>query len=96
MPRSDCLPILVPRLFFEFVPQFQSSGWRFDDWSRTTLKTSARVLLEDNTLRKQAKEATDQRELLVRRALETLTTRMDAIGVSCLGASKGGHICAKY
>ena len=47
----------------------------------------ARMLLENNTLRKQAKEATDQRELLVR-ALETLTTRMDAIGVSCLEAAK--------
>ena len=47
----------------------------------------ARVLLENNRLRKQAKEATDQRELLVR-ALETLTTRMDAIGVSCMEAAK--------
>ena len=47
----------------------------------------ARVLFENNTLRKQAKEATDQRELLVR-ALETLTTRMDAIGVSCIEAAK--------
>ena len=47
----------------------------------------ARVLLENNTLRKQVKEATDQRELLVR-ALETLTTRMDAIGVSCIEAAK--------
>jgi hypothetical protein len=47
----------------------------------------ARVLVENNTLRKQAKEATDQRELLVR-ALETLTTRMDAIGVSCIEAAK--------
>jgi hypothetical protein len=47
----------------------------------------ARVLFENNTLRKQAKEATDQRELLVR-ALETLTTRMDAIGVSCIQAAK--------
>jgi hypothetical protein len=47
----------------------------------------ARVLLENNMLRKQAKEATDQRELLVR-ALETLTTRMDAIGVSCIEAAK--------
>ena len=47
----------------------------------------ARVLLENNTLRKQAKEAMDQRELLVR-ALETLTTRMDAIGVSCIEAAK--------
>jgi cell division protein FtsL len=47
----------------------------------------ARVLLENNTLRKQAKEATNQRELLVR-ALETLTTRMDAIGVSCIEAAK--------
>jgi hypothetical protein len=46
-----------------------------------------RVLLENNKLRKQAKEATDQRELLVR-ALETLTTRMDAIGASCLEAAK--------
>ena len=46
-----------------------------------------RVLLENNKLRKQAKEATDQRELLVR-ALETLTTRMDAIGVSCIEAAK--------
>ena len=45
------------------------------------------MLLENNTLRKQAKEATDQRELLVR-ALETLTTRMDAIGVSCIEAAK--------
>jgi hypothetical protein len=47
----------------------------------------ARVVAENNTLRKQAKEVTDQRELLVR-ALETLTTRMDAIGVSCLEAAK--------
>jgi hypothetical protein len=47
----------------------------------------ARVLLENATLRKQAKEATDQRELLVR-ALETFTTRMDAIGASCLEAAK--------
>jgi cell division protein FtsL len=47
----------------------------------------ARMLLENNTLRKQAKEAKDQRELLVR-ALETLTTRMDAIGVSCIEAAK--------
>ena len=46
-----------------------------------------RVLVENNTLRKQAKEATDQRELLVR-ALETLITRMDAIGVSCIEAAK--------
>ena len=46
-----------------------------------------RVLLENNRLRKQVKEATDQRELLVR-ALETLTTRMDAIGVSCIEAAK--------
>jgi hypothetical protein len=45
------------------------------------------VLLENNKLRKEAKEATDQRELLVR-ALETLTTRMDAIGVSCIEAAK--------
>ena len=47
----------------------------------------ARVLLENNKLRKEAKEATDQRELLVR-ALETLTTRMDAMGVSCIEAAK--------
>ena len=47
----------------------------------------ARVLLENSKLRKVAKEATDQRELLVR-ALETLTTRMDAIGVSCIEAAK--------
>jgi hypothetical protein len=47
----------------------------------------AHVLLENNRLRKQAKEATDQRELLVR-ALETLTTRMDAIGVSCIEVAK--------
>jgi hypothetical protein len=47
----------------------------------------ARMLLENGTLRKQAKDATDQRELLVR-ALETLTTRMDAIGVSCIEAAK--------
>ena len=45
------------------------------------------VLLENNKLRKQAKEATDQRELLVR-ALETLTTSMDAIGASCIEAAK--------
>jgi hypothetical protein len=50
----------------------------------------ARVLIENNTLRKQAKEATDQRELLVR-ALETLTTRMDAIGVSCIEAAKAAR-----
>jgi hypothetical protein len=47
----------------------------------------SRVLLENARLRKQAKEGTDQRELLVR-ALETLTTQMDAIGVSCLEAAK--------
>jgi seryl-tRNA synthetase len=47
----------------------------------------ARVVAENGTLRKQTKEAIDQRELLVR-ALETLTTRMDAIGVSCLEAAK--------
>jgi hypothetical protein len=47
----------------------------------------ARVLLENSALRKQAKEATDQRELLVR-ALETLTTRMYAIGASCIEAAK--------
>jgi hypothetical protein len=46
-----------------------------------------RVLLENSRLRKQAKEATDQRELLVR-ALETLTTRMDTIGITCLEAAK--------
>ena len=51
------------------------------------VREHARVLLENDTLRKQAKEATDQRELLVR-ALETLTTRMDAIGVSCIEAAK--------
>ena len=51
----------------------------------------ARVLLENNTLRKQAKEATDQRELLVR-ALETLTTRMDAIGASCIEAAKTARV----
>ena len=38
-------------------------------------------------MRKQAKEAIDQRELLVR-ALETLTTRMDAIAVTCIEAAK--------
>ena len=47
----------------------------------------ARVVLENSSLRKQTKEATDQRELLVR-ALETLTTRMDAIGASCIEAAK--------
>ena len=47
----------------------------------------ARVVAENGTLRKQAKEATGQRELLVR-ALETFTTRMDASGVSCLEAAK--------
>ena len=46
-----------------------------------------RVLLENATLRKKAKEAMDQRELLVR-ALETLTTSMDAIGASCIEAAK--------
>ena len=50
----------------------------------------ARVLLENNTLRKQAKEATDQRELLVR-TLETLTTQMDAIGASCMEAAKAAR-----
>jgi hypothetical protein len=47
----------------------------------------ARVILENDRLRKQAKEATDQRELLSR-ALETLTTQMDAIGSSCIEAAK--------
>ena len=47
----------------------------------------ARVLRENDTLRKQAKEAIDQRELLVR-ALETLTSRMDAIAVTCIEAAK--------
>ncbi len=51
------------------------------------VREHARVLLENDTLRKQAKEATDQRELLVR-ALETLTTQMDAIGASCIEAAK--------
>ena len=50
-------------------------------------RAHARVLLENNTLRKHAKEATDQRELLVR-ALETLTTQMDAIGASCIETAK--------
>ena len=54
-----------------------------DDFERE----HGRVLLENNKLRKQAKEATDQREPLVR-ALETLTTRMDAIGASCIEAAK--------
>ena len=45
------------------------------------------VILENKTLRKQAKEATDQRQLLVR-TLETLTTQMDAIGASCMEAAK--------
>jgi hypothetical protein len=54
-----------------------------DDFERE----HARVLLENDTLRKQAKEAIDQRELLVT-ALETLTTRMNAIGASCLEAAK--------
>jgi hypothetical protein len=47
----------------------------------------ARVLLENDTLRRQAKEATDQREHLLR-ALERLTTTMEAIGASCLEAAK--------
>jgi hypothetical protein len=47
----------------------------------------ARVLLENKTLRQQAKEATDQRELLFR-ALETLTTQMDAIGSHCIETAK--------
>ena len=55
----------------------------------------ARVLLENNKLRKEAKEATDQRELLVR-ALETLTTRMDAIGVSCIEAAKTARTLARF
>ena len=50
-------------------------------------RAHARVLLENNTLRKQAKEATNQRELLVS-ALESLTTKMDAIGASCIEAAK--------
>jgi hypothetical protein len=50
----------------------------------------ARVLLENDTLRKQAKEAADQRELLVR-ALETMTTRMDAIRASCLEAAQAAR-----
>ena len=50
----------------------------------------ARILLENDTLRKQAKEAADQRELLVR-ALETLTTRMDAIRASCLEAAEAAR-----
>jgi hypothetical protein len=54
-----------------------------DDFERE----HARVVAENGTLRNRAKEATDQRELLVR-ALETLTTRMDAIGASCLEAAK--------
>ena len=54
-----------------------------DDFERE----HARMLLDNNTLRKQAKEATDQRELLVR-TLETLTTTMDAIGASCIEAAK--------
>ena len=50
-------------------------------------RAHARVLLQNNTLRKQAKEATEQRELLLR-ALETLTTQMDAIGASCIETAK--------
>jgi hypothetical protein len=50
----------------------------------------ARVLLENNKLRKQAKEATDQRELLVR-TLEALTAQMDAIGASCMEAAKAAR-----
>jgi hypothetical protein len=57
-----------------------------DDFERE----HARVLLENKTLRKQANEATDQRELLVR-ALETLTTQMDAIGASCIEAAKAAR-----
>jgi hypothetical protein len=48
-----------------------------------------RILLENDTLRKQAKE-TDQRELLAT-ALETLTTRVDAIAVSCFEAAKAAR-----
>jgi hypothetical protein len=51
------------------------------------VREHARVLLENDTLRKQAKEATDQRELLVR-AFEALTTQIDAVGTSCLEAAK--------
>jgi seryl-tRNA synthetase len=50
-------------------------------------RAHARVLLENKTLRKQAKEVTNQHELLVR-ALETVTTQMDAIGVSCIEVAK--------
>jgi hypothetical protein len=50
----------------------------------------ARVLLENEMLRTEAKEAADQRELLVR-ALETLTTQMDAIGASCISAAKAAR-----
>jgi hypothetical protein len=50
----------------------------------------ARVLLENNKSRKQAKEATDQRELLVR-TLEALTAQMDAIGASCMEAAKAAR-----
>jgi cell division protein FtsL len=57
-----------------------------DDFERE----HARVLLENKTLRKQANEATDQRELLVR-ALEMLTTQMDAIGASCIEAAKAAR-----
>jgi seryl-tRNA synthetase len=47
----------------------------------------ARVLVENATLRNQAKQATDRHEFLFR-ALETLTTQMDAIGASCMEAAK--------
>ena len=60
---------------------------RLEAESNDFAREHARVFLENETLRKQAKEATDQRELLVR-ALETLTTRMDAIRASCLEAVK--------
>jgi hypothetical protein len=46
-----------------------------------------RVVAENGALRKQTKEAIDRREHLVR-ALETLTTTMDAIGVNCFEAAK--------
>jgi len=55
--------------------------------SNDSAREHGRILLENDTLRKQAKEAIDQRELLVR-VLEALTTKMDAIGASCLEAAK--------
>ena len=47
----------------------------------------AATLVENETLRRQAKEAKDQRDQLSK-ALVTLTNQMDAIGARCIEAAK--------